>query len=55
MSMTWSEFKRLAEEAGITNEMEISYIDVSDPQSGPGYGGVDFFLATEKEKRVICQ
>lgn len=55
MSMTWGEFKRLAEEAGITDEMQISYIDVSDPQPGPGYGGVDFFPATEKERVVICQ
>lgn len=35
--------------------MKIHYIDISDPQVGPGYGGVDFFPADEKEGVVICQ
>ncbi len=55
MKMTWGLFKELAEEAGITDEMEIEYIDVRDPQIGPGYGGVDFYPSNDREGAVICQ
>lgn len=30
--MTWKEFKESVEAQGITNEMEIWYIDISFPQ-----------------------
>jgi len=47
--MKWGEFKKMAEEAGITDDQEIEYIDISYPIEGR----VDFFPAGDGGGLVI--
>lgn len=54
-AMTWGEFKKRAEEAGITDDMEIDYIDISNPQTGDGWGSPDFYPEDNREGVVIHQ
>jgi hypothetical protein len=44
--MTWGEFKKLAEKAGITDDMEIFYIDTGNY---PEEKYISFYPADEKE------
>ena len=49
-SITWGEFKKLAEKAGITDEMEIFYIDTGNY---PVEESLSFYPAEEKEGIII--
>jgi hypothetical protein len=44
--LTWSEFKKLVEDAGVEDDYEIEYIDISYPDNE--YSPIEVFANHEK-------